>query len=368
VSNGTKVYDGTAYAGGANTTTLSNLVAGNVLPGTPVYAGSAAGVVNAGTYAVSVSGYYATGGQSAYAISYIDGGLVITPRLLTLSGATAGNKVYDGTTAATLNAGSVVFNGKIGSDVLTVAGAAAFTDKNVGTGKTVNLSGLSLGGADAANYALQTTTGSAVGDITPKALTVTGITAGNKVYDGTTAATVSTAGATFAGMVNGDSLNATASGAFGDKNAATGKTVNVSGITLGGIDAGNYTLASSTASTTADISRAAINAVTGITAGGKVYDGTATATVNTNGATFAGMVNGDSLNATASGVFTDKNAATGKTVNVSGIALGGADAGNYTLTSNTASTTADISRAAINAVTGITAGSKVYDGTATATV
>ncbi|MEB5967453.1 YDG domain-containing protein, partial [Comamonas testosteroni] len=69
------------------------------------------------------------------------------------------------------------------------------------------------------------------------------------------------------GMVAGDSLTvANASGSFSDKNAATGKTVTVSGISLGGADAGNYTLASSTATTTADISRATIASVGGITA------------------------------------------------------------------------------------------------------
>ena len=49
-----------------------------------------------------------------------------------------------------------------------------------------------------------------------------------------------------------------ASGAFADRNAGTGKTVEVSGITLAGADAGNYILASDTGSTQADIARAAL--------------------------------------------------------------------------------------------------------------
>ncbi len=52
------------------------------------------------------------------------------------------------------------------------------------------------------------------------------------------------------------------------------------------------------------------------------------------------MFGGDSLTFTATkAAFSDKNAGIGKTVNVSGIALGGADAGNYTLFSDTASGT-----------------------------
>ncbi|WP_254926600.1 YDG domain-containing protein, partial [Janthinobacterium sp. PC23-8] len=286
-----------------------------------------------------------------------------------VTGITAGSKVYDGTTGATVSTAGAAFAGMVNGDSLNATASGAFADKNAALGKAVAISDITLGGADAGNYTLVSSTASTTADISRAAINaVTGITAGGKVYDGTTGATVSTAGAAFAGMVNGDSLNATASGAFANKNAALGKTVAISDITLGGADAGNYTLVTSTASTTADISRATINTVSGITAGSKVYDGSSGATVNTNAALFAGMVAGDSLNASASGAFADKNAATGKVVNVSGITLGGFDAGNYTLANNTASTTADISRVTINTVTGITANSKVYDGTIGATV
>ncbi|WP_225422707.1 MBG domain-containing protein, partial [Pseudomonas huaxiensis] len=49
----------------------------------------------------------------------------------------------------------------------------------------------------------------------------------------------------------------------------------------------------------------------------------------------------------ASGAFTDKNAGNGKSVGISEIVLGGADAGNYTLADNTATTSADIVKAAL---------------------
>jgi hypothetical protein len=98
-------------------------------------------------------------------------------------------------------------------------------------------------------------------------------------------------------------------------------------------DAGNYLLASNTATTTADITPATISAVTGITAASRVYDATTNATLNYGGAVgFTGIYGGDVLTvATASGAFADKHAGTGKTVNISGITLGGADAGNYNL-------------------------------------
>ncbi len=123
-------------------------------------------------------------------------------------------------------------------------------------------------------------------------------------------------------------------GTFSDKNAGTGKTVNIVGLGLGGIDAGNYTL-SSTASTTADISKLALTGVTGIVVSDKVYDGKPKADIVTTGASFTGMVSGDKLSADAvAASFADKNVGTGKTVNITSLTLGGVDAGNYTLTTN----------------------------------
>ena len=51
--------------------------------------------------------------------------------------------------------------------------AGAFSDANMGTGKTVQVSGLSLSGGDAGNYTLTQPTTTA--NITQAGLTVTGI-------------------------------------------------------------------------------------------------------------------------------------------------------------------------------------------------
>jgi hypothetical protein len=83
---------------------------------------------------------------------------------------------------------------------------------------------------------------------------------------------------------------------------ANGKTVNISGITLGVRDAGNYTLTTNTAVASANITPAAIANVTGISANNKTYDATTAATLNTGGAGYTGIIGGDSLTvATASG-------------------------------------------------------------------
>ncbi|MCA0176127.1 MAG: YDG domain-containing protein [Proteobacteria bacterium] len=295
----------------------------------------------------------------------------ITPKAISaITGITAASKVYDGSTVATLTTSGAGFTGMVGGDALTVAtGSGAFADKNVGTGKTVAITGLSLGGTDAGNYTLTDATATTTADITPKAISaITGITAASKVYDGSTVATLTTSGAGFTGMVGGDALNvASSSGAFADKNAELGKTVSISGLSLGGADASNYTLTSATATSTADITPKAISAITGITAADKVYDGGTAATLTTSGAGFTGMVGGDALTvASGTGAFADKHVGNGKTVAISGLSLGGADAGNYLLADTTANASAAITPKAITAITGITAADRVYDGSSAA--
>lgn len=71
--------------------------------------------------------------------------------------------------------------------------------------------------------------------------------------------------------------------------------------------------------------------VSGITAKGKVYDGTVDAELDYSKAVFAGAVKGDSLTVSAEGTFADSNAAKGKTVTITKPVLGGGSAGDYIL-------------------------------------
>src|SRR5439155_8906222 len=145
-----------------------------------------------------------------------------------------------------------------GDNLSTSYSSASFADKNVGTAKTVSVSSISITGADLANYAANTTA-TTTANITAKGLTVSGITASNKVYDATTAATLNVGSAALSGIVSGDvvTLNTgSASGAFTSKTAGTAKTVTVSGLTLSGADAANYNLTQPT--TTADITKVSL--------------------------------------------------------------------------------------------------------------
>jgi hypothetical protein len=125
--------------------------------------------------------------------------------------------------------------------------SASFANKNVGTAKTVSVSGISVSGTDAGNYTFNTTA-STPANITTRALTVSA-TGVNKVYDGTTTASVILSDNRVSGDVFTDSYTGAS---FATKNVGTAKTVTVSGISISGTDAVNYT-ANTTATTTASI-------------------------------------------------------------------------------------------------------------------
>ncbi len=107
-------------------------------------------------------------------------------------------------------------------------------------------------------------------------LTVSGITAANKVYNASTTAALNTSSATLVGVISGDTVNLNTSGAtgtFASKNVGNGITVTVAGLTIGGAQAGDYTLTQP--ATTANITPAPLT-ITAVT-NTKVYDGTTSA-------------------------------------------------------------------------------------------
>ena len=178
--------------------------------------------------------------------------------------------------------------------------------------------------------------------------------AANKVYDGTTTASVSFTG--FTPSVGSDNVSVTwTSATFANKNVGNGKTVTISGLALTGTDANKYTLSSTTATATANITARSLTVTaTGVN---KVYDGTTAATVTLSDNRVAGDVFTASY---TTATFANKNVGNGKTISVSGISIGGPDAGNYTF-NTTATATANITAKDVTA--SITAADKVYDGT-----
>jgi hypothetical protein len=186
-------------------------------------------------------------------------------------------------------------------------------------------------------------------------------TASNRAYDGTTAVNGTLASADIAD--NDVVTFSYTSASFDNKNTGTNKVVTFSGISIGGANAGNYTLNDvTTATATADITPKTITVTA--TANSREYDGTVSAS---GSIALNGVVSSDKVSATYTATaFADKNAGTGKTVTFSGIAINGEDKGNYTLSSTTATATANITARTLTLSNFVTSG-KTFDGTTNAT-
>ena len=89
-----------------------------------------------------------------------------------------------------------------------------------------------------------TNTGTATVTVNPKAVTVSGITANDKVYDGTTNAGLDYSAVTLGGVLENDTLTVTATGTMESADVGE-KKVTISNLTLGGDSAANYVLAES---------------------------------------------------------------------------------------------------------------------------
>ena len=311
---------------------------------------------------VTGTGFALTGGSAgnySLASSTLTTTADITAKQLT-GHFTAANKEYNGLDGATITGRTLT--GVISGDTVSLTGGTAtFNTPNVGTGKTVTGTGFTLAGTSAGNYSLASSTLTTTADITAKQLTGH-FTAADKEYNGLDGATIT--GRTLTGVITGDTVSLTGGAAtFNTPNVGTGKTVTGTGFTLTGTSAGNYSLASSTLTTTADITA---KQLTGhFTAANKEYNGLDGATIT--GRTLTGVISGDTVSLTGgAATFNTPNVGTGKTVTATGFTLTGASAGNYSLASSTLTTTADITA---KQLTGhFTAANKEYNGLDGATI
>jgi hypothetical protein len=350
-----KAYDGNAT--GLVKLSSSGVFKGDnlLLAGIGAFANS-----NAGTdKAVAVSSITATGGDAGnYSLNNTSASTTadITPKIITVV-AVGTDKVYDGTTSSTAVLSS---SGVLAQDSTNVQfnAAAAFTNKNVGVGKTVAVTNISASGSQSGNYQIKNSTAKASATVTAKSIIVSA-SGSNKVYDGDTSGVVILSSND---VVSGDKVSlASTSAEFSDKNVGNGKAVTVSGISLKGTDASNYT-ANTSALSTANITPKGI-AVTA-TGGTMVYN----ATLNTP-VTLAstGVVKGDNVGFTNIAALLDnKNVGKSKLVTVSGISAFGNDALNYSLNNTTAMAKATVTTLSITvAASGVT---KTSDNTTNATV
>jgi hypothetical protein len=260
------------------------------------------------------------------------------------------DKQYDGSDVATW---TTKFSDILAGDVVKVQGMiGTFASKNVasdGSGnavaQTVTLAGpgVSLGSTDGANYILSNAPNIATttAKIIPKDLSVTGITASDKVYDGSTTAAINTANAVLSGLVAGDSVNVSTQSAVGNfaskdvafdgAGAVASQAVRVSGLSLNGASAVNYTVSDKSGASAKVLQRAL--SITGSVAQDKTVDGSTNAQVKPG--QLGNLVAGETLVVTATGQFADAEIGTNKAVATQYALANGANgiAKNYTLAS-----------------------------------
>ena len=404
----TSMYNGSTQNQSAATTSPA------ILTNDVVNIGGIASGKNVGVYVSNLSTTGADAGN--YAFTYVNNNLTITPFIIGSSGsggpsiaATANNKVYDTTTAAS---GALAMTNLFAGDSVSAAYANAnFATPNVANGLTVTFGGVTLSGPSAANYSV-TSTPTATANITPAPLTISaGLTANNKVYDTTNAATIAVTGnQTLAGVLGTDAVTVSLTGSytgatFSQSNVGSGLTVTpatsvvngvttMTGVTLTGAAANNYYVAGVGPQTlVANITPAPLTINAGLTANNKAYDGTTAATISSASQTLVGVLAADLNNVAVSSsgpynaTFASKNVANGITVTpnttptviaggtynaMSGVTLSGSAASNYYVTGTASPITANITPYIINFGSGTgpnitaVADSKVYTSTNTA--
>ncbi|RYZ19696.1 MAG: hypothetical protein EOP49_48170, partial [Sphingobacteriales bacterium] len=153
-------------------------------------------IVGAGTSIITAS----QGGNATYcAATNVTQSLTVSPKTLTVTGATASNKIYDRTVSATITGATA--NGLVNGDVITVAGSGTFNDASVGQAKPVTAN-LTLSGTHASSYTLTQPTG-LTANITRKTITLSNASVATKEYDGTANATLT---ATLNGVISPDEV------------------------------------------------------------------------------------------------------------------------------------------------------------------
>ena len=167
-----------------------------------------------------------------YEMKYVTGTLTVLPR--TLNVVEHFEKVYDGTNTI-CNPDIELVGTRYGDDVCAECDTLYFDSKNVGE-RQIMLGNVRLVGEDASNYTL---CGYAQGAILPKNIDIVGLTVKDKIYDGTTKATIDTMGSIL-GVCEGDSVaignisvNFDDAG-VGERNFVVGK------VSLVGADKDNY--------------------------------------------------------------------------------------------------------------------------------
>jgi len=183
---------------------------------------------NAGTAKITVNGI------GTY-LGLIEADFTITAKPVTITDLIAINRDYNGTTTVELT-GELV--GVLDGDEVDFIGTGTIATPDVGN--NIAVTNITLAGTDAGNYTLTQPVG-VTANITPKPITITGVTATYRIYDnGKTVIILN--GGTLNGVLTGDAVGfILGTGTVSATDASTNKAVTTN-ITLTGTAAPNYTL------------------------------------------------------------------------------------------------------------------------------
>lgn len=254
---------------------------------------SADGTVNilrAGTFTITAT---KASDETYLDQSVTSSNIVVNPHAVTITGLTANDKTYDGTNEAEILGTPQIswiheIDGENEVKVDLTSGQALFDDKNVNLNadtnavqpKPVVFSEFSLTGTNALSYSLSQPSPTTA-TISPKDVTITGVSAEDKDYDGQTNTKIIIAqDAKIDGKLDDDDLNIAAANAaanFENKNAGKDKTVKFSGFAISGDSKNNYNLKSQPADAAAEIRAKELHV--SVSAENKKYDGLKTAKI-----------------------------------------------------------------------------------------
>ena len=156
------------------------------------------------------------------------------------------SKVYDGLTNAPLTSSNFSTTGLVGSDSVVFPTSGVFNNENAGNNKLVTISpvySIANNGKPVFGYVINPVNNSiSTGQITPAIIgQILGVTASDRLFDGTSIATLNTSGIVYVGLLSGDNLMILQAN-FDSINVGL-RTVDLAGLVLGGSDVGNYVLA-----------------------------------------------------------------------------------------------------------------------------
>lgn len=256
---------------------------------------------------------------------------------LTVSGLYAVRRQYDNGLDVALRGGEL--SGILNNDngiaddvkVVSLPEVGRISDKNVGKNKPVSFEDIVVTGKDVGNY--EFTQPVVTAEVTATQISLNGVRADNRVYDGTSHVSISASG--FIGVLGKDDVsfnpNATVA-TVADKNVGNNKAVTVEKVGLSGADSANYECVTPEG-LTVNITQAQL-VIVGLSPSyqSRTYD--KTQNVNLNGGRLTGMADGDEVSCIMPSVGTvaTKNVGQNKLVSVELPVLSGRDAGNYTVT------------------------------------